>query len=198
HIASDQYWWTGIVAYDPSGGISRLTITPYTAEGTRLDPVNIDLNGNRKYVNSVSGIGLPAAAAWMQIDAASGITGFELFGSTDNRTLAGYTGVDLKATKGIFAKLDDSGWTGLALVNCGDTAAKITLRARDRHGRLKAMVSDIPVTPHQRLMGTPERLFPGQDLSDAVYIDYESDQELVGFQINGDGDYLDALPALVY
>ena len=43
----------------------------------------------------------------------------------------------------------------------------------------------------------PEDIF-GEDISNATYIEYSSDQELVGFQLNGSSDnmMLDGLPGL--
>ncbi|MEA1922299.1 MAG: hypothetical protein U9N63_06550 [Pseudomonadota bacterium] len=199
YITADPLWWTGIVAYDPAGTNRTLTITPYTKEGTTLQQIIATLPaGEKKYLKSAAEIGLPANAAWIQIEAASGITGFELFGTNDGLQLAGYTGVGLKSKKGIFAKIEqDGGWTGLALVNSESTSANVTLRARNNFGELEASLTQT-LDPHERLMDTAETIFAGKDISKAYYISYESDRELVGFQMNGEGRLLDALPALHY
>ena len=112
--------------------------------------------------------------------------------------MAGYTGVELKSRRGIFATLEqDNGWTGLALVNTESEAATVTLRARNNRGQLKAR-KDLTLAPHERLIGLVTTIFAREDISEAHYISYESNRELVGFQINGNGRLLDALPALKY
>ncbi len=199
HISSTDGWWTGLAAFDPAGVNRALTITPYAKDGRELTKLTVNLaEGIKKYLNSAGAMGLPAGTAWIQIDAASGVTGFELFGNNGNNWLAGYTGVGLKSKKGIFATLEqDSGWTGIALVNSEAENATVILRARDNLGKLIAR-KDLPLRPHERLMGVVETIFAGDDLSKAHYLSYESNRELVGFQINGSDRLLDALPALKY
>lgn len=199
HISSVDGWWTGLAVYDPTGTNRTLTITPYAQDGKKLSPIEIAIPvGSKKYLNSATAMGLPENAAWIKIDAASGITGFELFGNDEKKWLAGYTGVGLKSTRGIFATLEqDDGWTGVALVNSEAEAAAVTLRARNNHGELKAR-KDLTLAPHERLMGLVGAIFTGEDLSQVDYISYESNRELVGFQINNNGRMLDALPALKY
>ena len=199
HISSLDGWWTGLAAYDPTGINRTLSITPYAQDGTELLPIEIAIPvGSKKYLNSATAMGLPENAAWVKISATSGITGFELFGNNEKNWLAGYTGVGLKSNRGIFATLEnDSGWTGLALVNSEAETATVTLRARNNRGELKAR-KDLTLAPHERLMGLTGAIFTGEDLSKADYISYESNRELVGFQINNNGRMLDALPALKY
>lgn len=210
HIVTDQNWWTGIAAFDPAGNNRTLTITPYSQAGDAFAAVVIDLPmGSKKYLASAGAIGMPAGTAWLQIDAESEITGFELFGNNPSYWLAGYTGVGLEAKKGIFAKLDQgsgfglqlrqssSAWTGIALVNSETENAIVLLNARNDDGDLIAS-TELPLDPHERLMGLAETIFSGKDIGGATYISYESTRKLVGFQMNGDGMLLDALPALKY
>ena len=210
HIATDQSWWTGIAAYDPSGANRKLTITPYAANGDASDSIEVDfLPGTKKYLASVGSMGLPEGIAWLQVDADSEISGFELFGNNSNYWLAGYTGVGLESKKGIFAKLDQgsgfglevrqssSAWTGIALVNSEPESATVLFIARDDNGTEIASI-ETSLDSHKRLMGLAESLFNEQDISGASYISYESNRKLIGFQINGDGQLLDALPVLKY
>jgi len=225
HIVSDNNWWTGIAAFDPNGSNQTLTITPYAQNGDAFTDITINLvnfidisnnlaSGTKKYLTSAADIGMPAGTAWMKIQAVSQITGFELFGNNPNSWLAGYTGVGLESKKGIFAKFDQAivfgrqkqnqpvresanAWTGIALINSEDENGIVSLNARSDDGSLVAAI-ELPLNPHERIMGTPETIFSGKDLTGASYITYESDRKLVGFQINGDGKLIDALPALKY
>jgi len=64
-----------------------------------------------------------------------------------------------------------------------------------------------PVTVHiyaeagadlSKVVEVVENLFPGQDIIAATYISYTSDQDVVGFQLNGSDDntMLDGLPGM--
>ncbi len=211
HIATDQNWWTGIAAFDPAGSNRSFIITPYSKDGDASTEIIIDMPplGSNKYLASAGDIGLPADTAWLQIDADFEISGFELFGNNPSCWLAGYTGVGLESKKGIFAKLDqgssfsfesrqaNSAWTGIALINSTPENTTVLLTARNDDGDL-ITATEIPLNPHERLMGLAETIFSGKDIGEATYISYESQQKLVGFQINGDGCLIDALPALKY
>ena len=198
HMASDAYWWTGIVAYNPSASQCTITITPYSAQGTPLTPViPPPIAGKGKYIGAVSQLGLPAQTAWFKIDSTTPITGFELFGATDGSQLAAYaekSGTGAKA--GIFPKIEKNGWTGIAFVNMEDSAASVTLTAYSDNGAAVA-TQVLPVPGHAKVVNTPELIF-SQDISSATYIAYSSDRNVIGFQLNAssDGTMLDGLPGL--
>jgi sugar lactone lactonase YvrE len=198
HIASDETWWTGIVAYNPSSTSSTITVTSYAEDGTSLgttDPIVI--GAGEKYIGTVPDLSLPSNTAWIKIDATTPITGFELFGTTNGNQLAGYTGVGISGKEGVFAKIEKEGWTGIALVNIETSQAPITLTAYDNYGNAIAAEAVI-LSAHEKLVNTVEDIFSGKDISTATYIRYSSDKEVVGFQLNGssDGMMLDGLPGM--
>jgi hypothetical protein len=206
HVASDG-WWTGIVAYNPSDTACTITVSPYTAQGDPLSPSTIPIAGKGKYIGTVTDLGLPAQAAWFRIDSTRPLSGFELFGTTDGNQLAAYAaGGAAGAKKGVFAKIEKNGWTGIAFVNTEASAASVTLTAFNDSGAAVA-TRILPVSGHAKVVNLPERIFT-QDVSDATYITYLSDRNLMGFQINGasedmlldggtsTGMMLDGLPAL--
>jgi hypothetical protein len=196
HIASDRNWWTGIAVYDPTAANQSFLITPYSKTGTAFAPITVNMDaGRKKYSKSAADIGLPENTEWLRVEAAGGITGFELFGSSNGNQLGGYTGVGIKASSGIMAKLDHTGWSGIALVNSEADAATVTLNARDDYGKLIASKT-LVINAFAKILGTPQDLFPNSDIDSAAYISYRSDRELVGFQLNGEALFLDALPAL--
>ena len=197
HIASNSTWWTGVVAYNPSASACTLTITPYKTDGTALSSQTISLNGYEKYIGTIANLKFPSGTAWFSIKSTGSITGFELFGTNDGNQLGGYTGVGISGTEGVFAKIEKGGgWTGIAFVNIKDTAAAVTMTARDDNGSVIATQS-INVGAHAKAVGVAPNLF-SQDISNATYISYLSNREIVGFQLNGsaDGMMLDALPGI--
>jgi alpha-tubulin suppressor-like RCC1 family protein len=194
HTASTSGWATGIVAYNPSDTDCSISITPFTKTGYQLTPVTNTIGGKQKYVGLVSALGLPAETAWVMIDAASPVTGFELFASPN--LLAGYTGVGIIRKEGIFVKLEKDGGTGIAFVNIGGQPASVTLNAYDDSGSVVA-TQTIYLNAYEKNIGTPETIFE-EDVSNATYITYISDKQIAGFQLNAssDGMMLDALPGM--
>jgi hypothetical protein len=194
HTASENGWGTGIHAYNPSDTDCDITITPYTAAGDLLPPVYDTIGGKEQYADLVSRIGVPVDTAWLKMDAASPITGFELFANTN--LLAGYTGVGITGTEGIFAKLEKDGATGIAFVNIENSSATVTLTAYDDSDAVIA-TNMLGLAAHEKVGGFAEDIFTG-DISNATYITYSSDREVVGSQINAssDGMMLDGLPGM--
>jgi hypothetical protein len=198
HVASDNIWWTGIVAYNPSESACTITITPYSATGTPLSPSTPPpIAGKGKYIGPVSQLGLPAQTAWFKIDSTTPLSGFELFGTVDGNQLAAYAGGGGTSAKaGVFAKIEKNGWTGIAFVNTEDSAASVTLTAYNDNGTVVA-TQVLPVSGYAKVVNNPEAIF-SQNISGATYIAYSSDKNVVGFQLNGssDGTMLDGLPGL--
>ncbi len=196
HVASDDDWWTGIVAHNPLEDNVNLTITPYTIEGIAQTTQNIDLPGTSNRVDTASGFAFPSDTAWFKISSSGPITGFELFGTLDDTRLAGYTGVGIARTSGVFAKIEKQGWTGVAFVNITGANAMVTLKAYDDNGNQVASRT-ITLNPFQKVVQQAADFF-FENISSATYISYSANQEIVAFQLNGsdDGMLLDALPGM--
>jgi hypothetical protein len=199
HVASDNTWWTGIVAYNPSASAVAVTVTPYSTQGTALTPSTLSIPGKGKYVGLVSALGLPANTAWFRIDSPSPITGFELFATWDGQQLGAYAGDSVYGAKtSVFPKIEQNGWTGLAFVNTEASVASVILTAYNDNGSVVA-TQTLTVDGHAKLVNYAELIFT-QNISSATYITYSSNKNVVGFQLNGsaDGKMLDGLPALEY
>ena len=194
HIASNKKWWTGIVAYNPKSSQTILTITPFKSDGTKLQNKAIKLQGRAKYIGTAKTLNLPKETQWVHISAKQPITGFELFGTNNGKQLAGYTGVNISNKTGIFPKLEKNGWTGIAFVNITNSTSSVTIKAFDDAGKSIA-TKVLNVNAHGKIVGIARTLFKA-DLSNASYISYESNNDIVGFQLNGSVDnmLLDALP----
>ncbi|MDD5723241.1 MAG: S8 family serine peptidase, partial [Syntrophales bacterium] len=196
HIVSDSNWWTGIVAYNPSASASTITITPYSKEGASLTTQSLEMSGRGKYIGTVADLDLPVDTAWLQIEATSPVTGLELFATRNGNQLAGYTGVGISGKEGVFAKLEKDGWTGIALANTESSPATVTLTAYNDSGAT-ITTEAINLNAHEKVVNTAEGIFTG-DISNATYITYSSNKEVVGFQLNASSDsmMLDALPGM--
>ncbi|MEW6078817.1 MAG: hypothetical protein AB1724_13455 [Thermodesulfobacteriota bacterium] len=198
HLADVTKWWTGVVAYNTSAARANITITPYSAEGTALTPSALTIDGLGKYVGVVKNLNLPAEAAWFRLDASQPVVGFELFGTLDGKQLAAYADDSgTGAKQGAFAKLEKSGWTGIAFVNTEGAKATVTLKAHNDSGTVIA-IKTISVNAYAKVVKMAESIFSPQSITSATYITFTSDKNVVGFQLNGSSDskLLDGLPAL--
>jgi hypothetical protein len=195
HIASNDEWWSGVLAYNPSATSCDITITPYRSDGTALASKNVSIEGYGKYNDMVRNLDLPDTTEWLHIASTTPITGFELFGTWDGNQLAGYTGVGIRGSEGVFPKIESDGSGGVAFVNTTDTIAIVTLRAYSDAGELIASETR-SVNPKEKQVILDNGF--SQDITAATYITYSSDKDLVGFQLNGssDGMMLDALPGM--
>ncbi len=206
HLASNDVWWTGICAYNPHPDACTLRISPYRADGEALTTRTLALGSHEKYLGTVAGLDLPEGSAWFTIGADAGITGFELFGTTDGNLLAGYTGVGIAARKAVFPKIDNEGWTGIAFANIAAEPANIDLTYYNDAGVAVAQ-GRIQVGGHCKVGAIAEDLLavdttgdslPVVDTRGSTYLNYTADRDVVGFQINGSNDnmLLDALPGM--
>ncbi len=195
HIHSDSEWWTGLVIYNPGNSSATLTITPYSATGTVLTPQNVTVPAESKYVGFVRDLDLPADSAWLKVISTRQVTGFELFGTWDGLLLAGFSTVHMGRFSGVFPKVEDDGWTGIALVNTTEASASVTLTAYDDNGGTVADTT-IVLPPHAKMVEFVEDLF-AEDIAAATCVGFTSSEYLAGFQLNGSSDdkLLDGLPA---
>jgi hypothetical protein len=196
HVA-DADWWTGIAACNPSGRESTLTITPYNARGSLLARSTLSIAGMGQYSGTLAELALPAQTAWFRIDSTERLSGFELFGAMDGSRIAAYGGEGgAGAPEGLFPKIEQGGWTGIAFVNTEGIAAAVTLTAYDDGGGVVA-TQGLKVGAHAQVVQPAEAIF-SEDISGATYMAYRSSRNMAGFQLNGsaDGTMLDGLPAL--
>lgn len=197
HIVDDSWWWTGIVAYNPLNSVCKITVTPFNGIGNALDMLTLTLAGKGKYVGTFDQLVPSERPAWIRIDSETPLAGFELIGSSNGQQLAAHAGMSgISSKTGVFPKIERNGWTGIVLVNTEDGPAHINLTARGDDGHWVA-TQVITVHPHGKIVDVVEKLFYN-DISDATYIAYTSDRDIVVLQIDGssDGTMLDGLPGI--
>lgn len=210
HIASDNEWWTGIAAFNPGLTAGELAIKAYAEDGSLLTPaaaatpiedalINpaadatpIAIGSRKQFIRAASQLDLPLTTAWLEIEASVPVSGFELFGSSDDLKLAGYTSVNLEGSSGLFPKLEKQGWSGIALINTTADNISVTLTAYRDDG-FPVATHEWSLAGHQRLIDQPENLF-SEEIDTATYISYQASGSVVAFQLNNSGNMLDALP----
>ena len=198
HVADPAKWWTGIVAYNPSNAACTMRIVPYSADGIALATSAVSIGGREKYFGVVSSLGLPAETAWFKINSTQPITGFELFGSLDGKQLGAYAQNKISGAKqGFFAKIDLAGWTGIAFVNMEGLKSSVILSAYNNNNALIATTT-MEVGPYAKVVKLAEAIFAPQDITNATFITFSADRQVVGFQLNGaqNNELLDGLSAM--
>ena len=211
HIADDQSWWTGLVAYNPGDSAGQLIIKPYTAAGTLLSPpapatptemvmlspsaaaTPIEIGAKKRYIGATSELDLPEGTKWMAIESSVPVSGFELFGTTNGLQLAGYTSVGIDSLSGVFPKyVPHKDWTGVALINTTSEPISITLTAYSDAGK-EVDHKTLPLNGFEQILAAPQKIFDN-NIDTATYIAYKATAPVVAFQINSEGEMLDALP----
>jgi hypothetical protein len=190
-------WWTGIVAYNPSSSATaQITVNPYDTNGNLLGSSAQPLGPGQKFIGVSTALNMPASTAWFSLQSQNPLVGFELFGTANSSSLAGYSAVDLDRTSGIFPKLEkNGGWTGIAFVNTEDQQATVNLTAYNDAGTVLGTGTKT-LNAHAKWVGLAEGLLTGVNLNAATYLSFSSERKVAGFQLNGSGSMLDALPAL--
>jgi phospholipase/lecithinase/hemolysin len=198
HVTADSAWWTGIVAYNPAPASCSFTMTPYASDGTPLTSTVSVLNGEEKYNVVAGSLGLPQETAWLRIDGTGPLTGFELCGTTDWSQVAGFYGIGAEKRQGVFAKIEKGGgWTYLVLTNTENTPAAVTMTACNDNG-IAVSTTTFTINGYGKMEHTAAEYFSGQDITQATYVFYSSDKDLMGLQLNrsADSTMLDGLPGL--
>jgi hypothetical protein len=195
HVAGGT-WWTGMVAYNPSTSECPVDLEAYSASGDSLQKSSFSISGKGRYIGTAEALGLPSETAWFQLDSSCPLVGFELFGTKSNQQLASYSGGAVGGASGVFAKMEDAGWTGIALVNTEDEPAEVLLSAYADDGTV-IDTATISLTSHAKWVALVQSFFE-KDVGAATHIAYQSDKKIVGLEISGsnDGKLLDALPAM--
>jgi hypothetical protein len=197
HVESAGGWSTGIVAYNPSTTTSaQITVNPYDTNSNLLGSSTRSIGPGDKLIGYSIDLNLPAATAWFSLQSQNPLVGFELFGNSIDNNLAGYSVVDLERKSGIFPKVEkNGGWTGIAFVNTEDQQATVNLTAYNDPGN-EVATGTKTLTAKKKWVGYAADLFPGINLNTATYLSFSADRKVAGFQLNGSGSMLDALPAL--
>ncbi|NPA24690.1 MAG: hypothetical protein GXO34_02560 [Deltaproteobacteria bacterium] len=200
HIAVAGGWETEIAALNPTAGNAVITLTPYDKNGNPVgDPVQSTIKAHGRYLRIVGRDFARAAdiAYILMTSPVFGLKGYSKFyqGSGAEAIRASIMASEPK-TSGLFTKIDHDGWTGIAFINTGATTAHITLTAYNDQGSIVAQQSKT-VAPGEKVVDIAQKLF-SQSIANAAYVEFTSDQKVVGFFLNGsaDGSMLDGSQAL--
>jgi len=204
HIArSVEQFWTGLAFVNTEATQATFKMIAYGDGGAKIGEKNFSLGPGDKIVdvaeNILDGIGSPANVDWVKIQADQGIVGYELFGTHDNRRLAGLEGITGVKNKICFPHLDTTGlsWHGISVVNVTDSPCELTLKLVSDAGVVIAETQK-SLNANEKLVSLVTDLFGLATLpSHAGWVACEADQLIAGFELFGDlaGDTMAAVIA---
>ena len=204
HVADDNRWWTGLVAYNPAADQAFLKVLPFDASGTALPSQTVPLPGESRYIGTVSSLGLPPATAWFKIESSREVHSFELFGTTDGKQMAGYSTTGIRTANGVFPRINrPETWTGIAFVNPNQEPVTIIIAAYDDAGTMKAF-NMFSLQSYGKIVDTAEKLFAFNNdnydpnlMAEATHMIFLTSAEIIGFQLEGssNGMILQSIPA---
>ncbi|MCB1051567.1 MAG: hypothetical protein KDC71_13300 [Acidobacteria bacterium] len=201
HIAKDTaQFWTGIALVNSGDSAQDVLIKAYGVGGSEVASLTRHFEAQEKWVglaeDLLSGVDI-GLVDWLEIGASADLTGYELFGTYDNKRLAAF-----EATAGfqkdlIFPFLDPllPQWYGLAIVNMGNAPASMDLTLYDNDGAVLSSVQR-SLDAHEKWVFTLDDLF-GSIPVNAGWVRCQADQNLMGFELFGgtDGETMAALRA---
>ncbi|MCK5540979.1 MAG: hypothetical protein KAI69_08610 [Deltaproteobacteria bacterium] len=186
HIATTDGWQTEVAVLNPTASTASGTLTPYNADGYPVSQeIRINLPAHGRYQLEV---GSAFSAAWniayiVLTSETFGLKGYSKFYTGGVRASIMASG---PKTDGLFTKIDHAGWTGIAFINVSAVIANITLTAYSDAGEDVA-VKTMQVLPGVKIVNSVRQIF-GSVPPTGTYVNYHSDQAVVGFFLNGSGD----------
>ena len=197
HIATTLGWETEVAVINPTETTASATLISYSNTGSEVGArISITLAAHGRYQAEVgSSFNNPADIAYIVLTSeAAGLKGYSKFYTAQIRASIM---ASTPAKSGIFTKLEKEGWTGIAFVNTSSSAtASVTLSAYNNAGAVIA-TEEMKVAPGNKAVDMAANIF-SNPITEATYVTYQSDQEVVGFFLNGssDGSRLDGSKAL--
>ena len=202
HVAADtNTFWTGYSVVNMTGETARVQINCYNNSGSLLasNVAEIAAFGKLLQVTGANSY-VPTGTSWFIVSGLSETTvlsGMELFGSQDDRQLAGFQATPYVG-KSFFFPFVISGtdnrpsnfqglvpnWTGISVINPNEVAVTVNVKIYRSDGA--SVPGSFTIQPYNKLLGTIESLFGVTDF--VGYAAIESSLPVAGFSLSGFSD----------
>jgi len=208
HVETSWLWWTGIALNNPNDTTVNVTFTPYDDNGTALAATTFTMVAGvklAKLVQSFWGDGeYPNGVSWIKITSDSPITGYELFGidsSGDASTKDALAGIEAlpssaAATSLVYPyapKLTSKVWSGIVLLNPGESLASVTINGYNALGEQVAHTTKL-LGSGKRVVsvvgGTGENDIFSTATDDIRWIKVTSSMPILGFELFGGQNFM--------
>jgi hypothetical protein len=202
-------WWTGLSLNNINESPVDITITGYDAGGNQLATYPLNLQGGERKVaviqNFFENNQVSSDLAWVKVEASAPIKGFELFGvlTGDYDQIAGLDAIGSLSSRLLFMHVSkaENGYTGIAVLNPGDSAVDVNINGYDSDGNLVGSTVTKTINPRQKFVDITSNIFP--DDTHIAYVKVETADEsysICGFELFGtvDFNYLNGIEAVSY
>ena len=208
HVATSWLWWTGIALNNPNASAVNVTFTPYNDDGTALTSSTFTMEAGEKLARLVQSFWAdgeyPDGVSWIKITSASPLTGYELFGidssadASSKDALAGIEALPSGAAGTTLVypytpKLTSSVWSGVVLLNAGDSTASVTINGYNALGDRVAHSTAFLASGKRvvSVVGGTGANDIFQDASgDIRWIKVTSDVPILGFELFGGQNFM--------
>lgn len=187
HVAGNvNYWWTGIALDNLSTkAAASVSVSGYTKDGvlSQQNDYSVVPGGKLIFVTNTE---FPVDVAWFKVESSLPLIGYELFGTTNDQSMAGLN-IPTEGAYDIFLPIVDVGlandWYGLTVLNPNETAVTVTLHFY-RNGVSVGQVS-VPLSALSKSVGLLSDYFTGEtDL-----IEVTASGKVVAFCLEGKADH---------
>lgn len=200
HIARDIVnFWTGIALVNIEDVQQSAIIRAYGPGGVLVGTKTFTLQPSEKHVSLadifLEGIGSPANVDWVEIEGDPGVVGYEIFGTWNNKQLAGLEAITEGKTEICFPFVDNtsSQWHGFAAVNVSDQATDVAFQMINDSGEvLKTVTKTLPAKAKQIFILAD--LFDGIPLN-AGWVKAMATQPIAGFELFGTDETMSGIIA---
>lgn len=195
HIARDTaQFWTGIAIVNVGSERRSFLAYAYDSTGKIVGQQVMSLNAGEKLVqlaeDFLDGFADVTEVDWVLIEADEGLVGYELFGTLDNKRLAGLeAGRGLKSSICLpFIDVDSGFWYGVSIVNLDTRFTNATFTLYDNGGNVLSEITK-RIDPKQKYVDLLTNLFgPLPDNSGWVECSSPNGM-LTGFELFGDARF---------
>ncbi len=204
HINRDrENFWTGMVLINTKPGILPVKIESYLDDGTVFQSMFVDLQPFEKksfLVNNTNELGLSDIAAWFRVTSFERtLLGYEIFGSPDDRVMAGMEPAPEPASMLVlpYTPTSETLWTGVGVINPFEEAIFVQIGGFDDAGNMIGVFDCNRLEPNEKRLYTYDEMFG--DLAPLVtWSRVDTNRGVVSaFSMTGDRDrqFLSALQA---
>ena len=187
HVAGNiNFWWTGIALDNLSTTADALvSVSGYTKDGVLSEQKDYSVDPGGKLI-FVTNTEFPVEVAWFKVESSLPLIGYELFGTTNNQSMAGLS-IPTEGANDIFLPIVDvelvNDWYGLTILNPNETAVTVTLHFY-RNG-ISVGQTSVPLGALSKSVGLLSDYFIGE----ADLIEVTAIGKVVAFCLEGKVDH---------
>lgn len=199
HIADPANFWTALALVNTSETPTDVEIIAYDSDGNSLGSRFQNIAGFGTYTDVADSFlgDIPNAnqTGWIEVRHSGTVMGYELFGTSSNKQMAGLEAITDLKNEICFPYLDASGnsYHGFSVVNVADDNVEVVFELYDAAGNVKDSET-------RQVNAKGKQIFLFEDLFGAISIDAgwikaTSPSSLAGFQLFGNPETMSGLIA---